>query len=267
MKILKATEIDALLPAYNTVLIGESGSGKSHSLMTFPKGWPVLVLDMFGNKETYSGDPDIEVISFTDLDPTAATAWPEVQHVKRELVAALGKGGFKWKVLVIDTMTGLTRFIENFVLMTNPEGRGIGGSAYKPHYRGISHLLGQFITGFLGYPITNVIVCHVSPPWGENEVANKALIVGTTWRNSIYSYVHEVYHSFGRPFEDEAKANQTQYIWQTQVDARWPMLKSILARGGTVFGKYVEPNFSKLLCRRGLIPEELVKEPLEQRRT
>jgi hypothetical protein len=258
MKIQKASEMDSQPSAYNFVLIGYSGSGKSHALMTFPKNWQVLVLDMFGNKETYAGDPNIEVISFSDLNPEAATAWPQIQQVKRELIEMIKQDKFQWNAIVIDTMTGLTRFIENYVLMTNPESRGIGGSAARQHYRGISHVVGQFITGFLGFPITNVIVCHVSPPYEEGQVANKALIVGTTWRNAIYTYVHEVYHSFAQALPEE---EGTQYVWQTQPSLEWPMLKSVLSRGGTKFGKYVEPNFSKLLYRRGLIEEDQIKEP------
>jgi hypothetical protein len=263
MKIQKASEMKPLSENYNFVIIGESGSGKSHSLMTFPKGWKVLVLDMFGNKETYAGDEDIEVISFADLNPEAATAWPEIQGVKRELLSMLEEGKFRWKVLVVDTVTGLTRYIENYILMTNPEKRGIGGSCAKQHYRGISHVVGQFITSFLGFPISNVLVCHATNVYGEDEVAHKALITGATWRNSIYTYVHEVYHSYGHSYkeDDEKGESKTQYIWQTQPDIYWPMLKSILSRGGKYFGKTVEPNFSKLFFKRGVIEEDLIKEP------
>ncbi len=52
INIEKASEMDSKAVTYNFVLIGESGSGKSHALMTFPKDWKILVLDMFGNKET-----------------------------------------------------------------------------------------------------------------------------------------------------------------------------------------------------------------------
>lgn len=270
IKIIKASEMDATAPTHNFVIIGESGSGKSHSLMTFPKGWKVLVLDMFGNKETYAGDPDIEVIPFSDLDPSSPTAWPSILSVKKDLVSMLEQKTFKWNVLVVDTVTGLTRFAENFIVGTNPTGRGIGGAAAQQHYRGISHICGQFFTSFLGFPIVNVLICHVSPPYDEGQVANKALITGTVWRNSLYSYVHECYRSFGQSYKEEIVSGdgkkrveeRTQYVWQTQVDREWPMLKSVLSRGGKFFGKFVEPNFSKIFARRGLIGEDLIKEPI-----
>lgn len=262
MQIQKASEMDTSKIKYNFVIVGESGSGKSHSLMTFPKGWKVLVLDMFGNKETYAGDPDIEVISFSDLNPDASTAWPEIQSVKRELVKMLDSNKFRWDVIVTDTATGLTRFIENFILTTNPDGRGIGGAPAQHHYRGMANLTGKFITSFLAYPVINVINCHVSPPDQEGQIAHKAMLTGKVWRNSIYSYVHEVYNSRTHQYKDPAtKEEGTQWAWQTQGDMRWPMLKSVLSRGGKYFGKMVEQNYSKLFYKRGLITKDLVKEP------
>jgi hypothetical protein len=263
MKIQKASDMNPLAENYNFVVMGPSGTGKSHCIMTFPKGWKILVLDMFGNKQTYAGDEDIEVISFSDLNPEAASAWPEIQGVKRELLSMLTEGNFKWQVLVVDTVTGLTRFIENYILMTNPKGRGIGGACGKSHYRGISHVTGQFITSFLGFPVSNVLICHTKDKWGDDEVAQEALITGATWRNSVFSYVHEVYRAYGRSYkEKEDSESKTQYIWQTQPDIYWPMLKSILSRGGKYFGKTVEPNFSKLFFKRGVIEKDLIKEPI-----
>lgn len=258
---VKASDIDQQKTSYNFVIVGESGSGKTHSIMTFPNDWKVLVLDMFGNKETYAGDSNIEVISFSDLDPGAASAWPKVQEVKRQLLSMLNAGTFPWDALVVDTITGLTRFIENYTLMTMPEGKGVGGSPAMHHYRGMSHMTGQFITSFLAYPVVNVLICHVNPPESEGQIAHKALLVGKTWRNSIYSYVHEVYHAYAHNYKDGDKEN-TQWVWQTQPDLPWPMLKSVLARGGKYFGKLTEQNFSKLLLKRGLISKDQVKEPV-----
>ena len=106
--------------------IGSPGSGKTTSLTTFPLSWNVLVLDMFGNKESLEGCPNVEVASYSDLDPTSPHSWIQLEKDRKDLVSMLERDTFKWNVLAIDTITGLVRFCENYLLVVHPESRGIG---------------------------------------------------------------------------------------------------------------------------------------------
>jgi len=233
-------------------IIGEPGGGKTTALTTFPPEWKVLVLDFFGNKESLEGASNVDVISYADMDPKDPEAWLILQQDKRNLINQLEKKEFKWNVLAIDTLTGLMRFCENFILITNPDGKGIGGAPAMHHYRGLSHLLGEFITSFLGFPLTIVVNAHAEMDKDEltGAMIFKAIMSGKRWRNTIYSYVGEVYRAFG---ETDKEGKSTKFFWQTQQDTRWVTLKSTMNQGMKFWGKYVEPNYEKLLKRRGLV--------------
>lgn len=252
MEIIKAKDMigKAMHPKF--FIIGHPGSGKTFALTTFPPEWKVLVLDMFGNKESLEGAENVEIISYSELDPSSAEAWMKIQQDKTRLVDMLSSGDFKWDVLALDTASGLIRFNENFILKAHPEKTGIGGAPAKHHYRGASHMIGQYITSFLGFPITVVVNCHALPD--EDTGINTALMSGKRWRNTIYGYVGEVYRAFGDAIPAESEEDEsTQYLWQTQQDFHWPMLKSTLNQKMEVFGKYIKPDYGKLLERRGIV--------------
>lgn len=254
LEIIKASEMIAggsYHPKF--MLIGDSGGGKTNSLTTFPPSWQVLVLDFFGNKESLEGASNVDIISYSELDVKSIDTWPLILKEQRELIQMLDKNEFRWDAICLDTITGLIRFAEFFLLRQHPEKLGIGGAPAQHHYRGLSHIVGEFIMGFLGYPITVVICAHAEMNEDDPGLTYRAIMAGKKWRNTIYSYVGEVYHAFGEP--DPEKEDATQYMWETQPSSRWPMLKSVMNQGGEYWGRFVKPDFWELLYRRNVVDE------------
>lgn len=235
------------------MLIGDSGGGKTRALTTFPPSWKVLVIDFFGNKESLEGAPNVDVLSYSEMEVKSIETWPLILKEQRELVNMLDRGKFEWDVLCLDTITGLIRFAEFFLLKQHPESLGVGGSPAQHHYRGLSHVVGEFILSFLGYPVTVVINAHSEMNEDDNKLTYRAIMAGKKWRNTIYSYLGEVYHAFGEPDPEEEDKNA--YFWETMPSARWPMLKSVMNQNGNYWGRLVKPNFHELLYRRNVVDE------------
>lgn len=238
-------------------IMGDSGGGKTTALRTMPSEWRVLVLDCFGNKESLEGADNIDIVSYSEYDPKDPRVWMEIDSDKRQLVRQLEGGTFPYDALVIDTVTGFIRFCEMHVLHTNPDGKGIGGAAAMHHYRGISHMMGEFLVSFLSFPITVVINAHVEFAQDEDlkVFRYQPVMTGKKWRNTIYAYLGEVYRAFGEPSDQTDKHGNptTDFFWQTQPDPQWPMLKSVMNTGQQYWGKYIEPNYEAILKRRGVI--------------
>jgi len=255
IKASEMTETGQMHPKF--MVIGTSGGGKTTALTTFPKDWRVLVLDMFGNKESLEGCENVEILSYSDPDPKDPTAFQELIRDWLEIISMLSEDKFPYQVLALDTMTGLLRFIEMHILRMNPDNKGIGGAASQPHYRGLAHMSAEFIQGLIAFPTCIVINAHSELIRNEQtgSLQYQAIISGARMRNTIYSYVGEVYRAFGEPGEELDKEGNptTEFFWQTQPDREWTMLKSVLNKKQKVFGKYLEPNYEALLKRRGLV--------------
>lgn len=240
------------------LLIGESGGGKTTSITTFPSHLKVLHLDFFGNPESLEGAPNVEIIRYGEWDPKDPVAYTTLMSHKQDIVRMLDKGTFPWDVLSLDTLTGLTRFIELYVIATNPQHLNIGGSPGEFHYRGIAHLSAEFIMSFLSYPVVTVMTAHTDYYPAQDSGVSRyfAALVGKKARNTIYSYFGEVYQAFAQPNAEEGtdKFGQAkmQYRWQTAPDTYWPMLKSVMNTRGAYWGRFVEPNFAKLFEKRGV---------------
>ena len=241
------------------MIVGESGGGKTTALATFPPSWKVLDLDFFGNKESLEGCPNVEIISYSDWDPSDPQAVIDMQKDKDEILELLANDEFPYQVICIDTVTGILRFMENHILYMHPDKKGIGGAPAQHHYRGLAHMSANFIMSFVGLPLTVVINTHAELQKDDYSgmFRYQAIISGARLRNTIYSYVGEVYRAFGEPSEkvdEETGEPTTDYFWQTQPDSQWPMLKSVMnQKGANLWGKYVEPNYETLLKKRGLV--------------
>ena len=248
------------------LIIGEGGGGKTSALTTFPPSLKVLVLDFFGNKESLEGAKNVEILSYSSLDPRKASAYLQLEKDKRQILSELNAGKFSYDVLCLDTITGLIRFIMEFVIKTNPDGRGVAGAPAMHHHMGASHLTGEYLTSFLGFPITVVLNAHAELVRDETAgtIQYQPIMSGARWRNTLSTYVGEVYRAFG--VSDEKDSSKTKFLWQTQPDRRWPMLKSVLNKKSSLFGKFIDPNYEKLFELRGMIkkggddPKELKSE-------
>lgn len=238
-------------------IMGSSGAGKTTALRSLPSEWKILVLDLFGNKESLEGCPNIEILSYSMLNPKDAFSFIQISKDKDEITELMTGSNPPWDAICLDTVTGLLRFIEVYILATFPEKKGIGGAPAEHHYRGLSHVSGEFLMSFIGLPCATIINAHSEPleTSGGGVIGYQAIMSGKRWRNTIYSYVGEVYRAFGEPGEElDAHGDpKTEYFWQTQPDDMWPHLKSVMNQMGKYWGKYVDPNYNNLLRRRGVI--------------
>ena len=134
-------------------------------------------------------------------------------------------------------------------------------SPAEHHYRGISHVLGEYLIGLLTLPCITVLNAHVQADKVEKlgTMVNHPYMVGGKWRATIGGYVHEVYRAFVEMEEVERKGNkeiEAVYYWQTIQDTEWPFLISVMNRKGGYWGNYVEPNYEGLLKRRGFLKKK-----------
>ena len=234
------------------MLVGPSGSGKTTALTTFPPEYKVLVLNFFGNPESLEGAENVDFITIQDLKPESGQGWLALEKVKRKLIAKLVAGDFPWDVLAIDTVTGLMKLAMNYTLMTNPKHTNIMGAPAQLHYLGYAHAAEQFIMGFLGFPIITVINAHAETFISEETKLqiNRAVMPGNVMRNTVYTYVGEVYRTLSHPHATDP--SKSEFKWQCQQDSQWPILKSVLNQKGKYWGKLLNPNFAELFKMRGI---------------
>lgn len=240
------------------LVIGESGGGKTTALTTLPQHLKILHLDFFGNPESLEGAPNIEIIRYGEWDPRDPVAYTTLMSHRQDIVRMLDKKTFPWDVLSLDTLTGLTRFIELYVIATNPEHKMKHGAPGEYHYRGIAHLVSEFVMSFLSYPVATVMTAHTDYYQDQSSGISRyfAALVGKKARNTIYSYFGEVYRAFAEPDAEKGmdKFGQAKmaYWWQTAPDTYWPMLKSVMNTRGQYWGRLVPPDFSALFEKRGV---------------
>jgi len=256
MEIIKANKMVAggvFRPKF--MVIGPSGGGKTTALTTLPPEWKVINVDVFGNMESLEGASNIEIVSYTHLDLKDVQSYIRIMKDMDEISREIEKG--TWNCASLDTITGMMRFTEYYILGMHPEKKGIGGSPAKHHYRGIAHVVGEFLTKFISLPCAVILNAHADTveDKGGGLVQYQAMISGKRWRGSVYAYLGEVYRAFGEPSADvdEGGEPKTEYFWQTQPDDLWPMLKSVMNQKQRYWGKYVEPNYAELFRRRGVI--------------
>jgi hypothetical protein len=249
------------------LIVGESGSGKTTSLTTWPESQTGLVLDMWGNKESLEGASNLEIWSWSHMDPADPSTYVDLNQTKGKILNQLREGVFPHSVIMLDGMTGLGDVMLGYVLSLKKAGgesmqRGVGGAPQRAHYRGLSHIMGEFIKSFVAFPIPLVVICHVESYQPMDKSGNplgpeywRALLWGKRTRNTIYTYFSDVYRSFSYPSDketDKFKEPRQEYAWQTKPDMEWPMLKSVLNQRGEFWGRYVNPDFYGLLERRGI---------------
>jgi len=247
------------------MLIGDSGSGKTTSLTTWPKDQRMLVFDFWGNKESLVGADNIDIVSYSTLDPTSMQSYAKALADQNELVMELESGECPYSVVVYDTLTGLGDCMLYYTLSMPKAGGGMlatgpGGSPSEIHFRTLSHLMGTFIKRLIAYPIPLIVIAHLQPLTNKKGdfLGYEAVVWGKKTRATIFTYFSEVYRQFATPTDNEESVDKfgeqpQEFFWQTKSDLDWPMLKSVINTRGEVFGRFIDPDFTSLLKRRGLI--------------
>jgi hypothetical protein len=257
MEIYKASSMkddQLFLPRW--LIIGDSGSGKTTALKTWPG--KLFGFDFWGNKESYEGAPNIDYVTYSHFDPRDPAVYVQYRRDFGEVRDLIVKGVFPYSAVFLDTLTGYGDILLNYTLNLDKASgesmaKGPGGAPTEAHFRAVSHLMHTFIEELVALPLPVILNCH-SEPLSDKSSVNRAVVWGKRSRSTIYTYFSEVYRSFGVPTDklDSRGEPITDWFWQTQPEVDWPMLKSILSDGGKLWGRFVDPNYSLLLERRGI---------------
>jgi hypothetical protein len=257
MEINKATnmkEDELFLPRF--LIIGDSGSGKTTALKTWPG--KLFGFDFWGNKESYEGAPNIDFVTYSHFDPRDPATYVQWYRDMGETRDLITHKQFPYSALFIDTLTGIGDLMLNYCLSLDKASgdsmaKGPGGAPTEAHFRALGHIMHIFIEDLVSLRIPVILNCH-SEPVSDKSSLQRAVVWGKRSRSTIYTYFSEVYRSFGAPTDklDSRGEPLTEWFWQTQPEPDWPMLKSIMSTGGSLWGRFVDPNYSTLLERRGI---------------
>jgi len=195
-------------------IYGDSGTGKTYSISTFPA--PVYVFDFDRGIQTLAGlvGEDFEYDTYHDPDPRSPRAYLNF----RSKVASLRKN-CPYETVVLDSVTALgEKAITNYVRSSS--GHLDTPMELQDHLK-VSDKLGQAFDELLGIPATVVVISHPKIIQVEETGELKFLVMqtGNKLPQRVPLYFDEVYRS------DKITDRQTReesYVWQTRSDRKWP---------------------------------------------
>lgn len=197
---------------------GESGTGKTVLAASFPT--PIKYIDLEGKVNSaanfYKADTErlkgIDVEQFTEYREKAIM--DRFMAISRELESQVKQGSFKYKTIVLDSLTEYSQLILRDIILRNP-------TVKRPHadinamsdYQLLAHYLKQTITGFLQLDCNVVFIGHIETEKDEvsGSVSCKPLLAGKN-AAMIPRLFEEVYVS-----RVDDKGN---YVLQTKSDSR-----------------------------------------------
>ena len=230
-------------PEFLKVLIyGESGTGKTYSISTFPD--PVYIFDFDRGIETLSGITPGE-FEYDTYAEGSIQGQPFVQFRKK--VAELRKK-CPYKTVVLDSVTTLgEKAVTSFV-------RSASGHMETPlelqdHLK-ISDKLSQALDELLGIQANIVVISHPKVIITEETGEIKYLVMQTG--NKLPQRVPLIFDEIYKAERKDSAQGEPKYTWQTKSDRKWPARSrfNYIDKGGikrAVLDSYEEPNLTAIL--------------------
>lgn len=236
-------------PYHRILVIGDSGTGKTHFLGTMPKPF---VADFDHGLATLYGK-DVKFMQFTDKN------WLEFKSVIKEW-----KTGPQWEceTFCIDSLTMASEAALTWVMTKN------GRSGQQPTVQDWGEAIRE-VKDVLNHVTTlgcNVcVVAHSQLVKDEvlGDLQYLPLIYGKDLPHRLGIYFDEVYMTTVVPsIKGGAKVNE--YKLQVKPDSRMKILKSRMNTDGKIFELYEEPNFVSLVAKIQNPQPVSVAEPVNQ---
>lgn len=222
-------------PYHRILLIGDSGTGKTHFLGTMPKPF---IADFDRGLSTLSGK-DVQALMYS---PT--NGWPEFRKEVQEW-----RQGAKYgcETFCLDSMTTAADAALTWVLVKN------GRSGQQPTVQDWGEAIRE-VKALMGYLTT--LPCHVAVTAHAQVVKDELLgdvqylplLYGKDLPHRLGIWFDEVYMTtVTSEVKNGAKANR--YRLQVKPDTRMKILKSRMNTDGALLDTYEEPDFGSLVAK------------------
>lgn len=217
------------------LLIGDSGTGKTHILGTFPK--PIFIADFDGGLETLVGEEGIVYERYEGVQ-----GWKEF---RKELDKWCLQGPqYGCTTFAVDSLTLMADAVFEFVL--NKAGRAQAqiadwGEAITTVRKVLSDLAVRM-------QCHTAMTAHVQVEKDETlgSLVWQPLIYGKELPGKVPAYFSEVYYT-NVTTKTEGGKQVVQYRMQVVPDGRFKFVKSRMNKDAKVFEQFEEPDFSKLI--------------------
>lgn len=209
------------------LIMGNPGTGKTCFAASFPG--PVLLLD-FDNKASsaarfYKEKPEVLAgVEVRILSPSLhKSPLLEFNKIIEDLRQQQSTGVYKYKTLVIDSITTFSAATLSHIITSNPGIKGRvtaqGSMPDKPHYGVLLREFERIIPGLLTLDINVVMLAHIAEYVSEQtgEMIREAMMDGS-FSSKLPIYFDEVWRSY----VDDKGA----YKLQTKSDQKFTKLRS-----------------------------------------
>lgn len=199
---MKLSELSGANPELKVLIYGPSGSGKTCFIATCPG--PILLLDFDGKANSiinYLGPkhPKLNEIEVEDLRSSlVADPIKKFLEITRSIEADIKKGTFKYKTIVLDSLTVFSYAALTNIVATNP---GVKRPAYAQgiqptmtDYGILRREFARIIPGFIGLPCNIVMLGHIKTEKDEltGEIVRQVQLDGS-FGAELPIYFEEVY--------------------------------------------------------------------------
>jgi hypothetical protein len=203
-----------LMPsAISTIVVGEPKSGKTRAIGTWPG--PVFVFSFDGGIASLAGK-DVDYELYVDADRYKPTAYTRFVKDLDDMIAKLQSGEAKYKTIVLDNITFLSKHMMNSIQFTN---RTVDKPAGYEGYRMLLNKMSDVIVKAKALGVHLVVTAESKIEKDEitGEIVLQASIEGSYREFIVAEFDLALYTKVGRDLKD---ARKPRYIWQTVPDHR-----------------------------------------------
>ena len=213
------TKLSDLTPkAPKILLYSPAGKGKTALALTCGESCQIMDLDDgtvtgVSLKDSFlDSRKSVDVVQFLETDALKATAYKGALEYVKTVAKQCREGTYKYKVLVIDSLTALDSYCMRYVMQNSG---GILKKIELQHWGVAFQELKQFLLTVRSLPIAVILLAHEQPK-GASETEVTIAISGRKMPAEVLRFFDEVWYLKARP----AAGGKVQRVLQTVSDAR-----------------------------------------------